>query len=159
MPSEGAEQAMPTLRERIETDYKAALKAGERRRVDTLRLVKAALQGVAIEKRKDTLDDREVIQVLGQQAKQRHETIDAAKQGNRDDILTQATEELAILSGYLPEPLSEQALKQLIEEAVQSVGPNRGQIMKHVMGKAAGAADGKLVSQLVGDRLKQTSGA
>ena len=146
---------MPTLTERVEADYKVALKAGERLRVDTLRLLKAAIQRVAIDKRKDTLDDQEVVQVLSQQAKQRRETIEAVKQTSRQDVLTQATQELAILNSYLPEPLSAQTVAQLIEEAIQSVGANQGQIMKYVMSKAAGAADGKQVSQLVGERLKK----
>ncbi len=148
---------MATLTERLESDYKIALKAGERLRVDTLRLVKAGIQRVAIDKRKDALDDAEVIQVLVQQAKQRRETIDSAKQANRQDVLTQATEELTILNNYLPQQLTPEALKQLVEEAIASVGSNQGQVMKYVMGKAAGAADGKVVSQLVGERLKRGS--
>ena len=146
---------MATLTERLEADYKTALKASERLRVDTLRMVKAAAQRVAIDKRKATLDDQELIQVLAQQAKQRRETIESAKQGSRQDVLTQATSELAILTSYLPQPISEEALKQLIEEAVASVGPSQGQIMKYVMSKAPGSADGKLVSRLVGERLQR----
>ena len=146
---------MATLTERIEADYKTAFKAGERLRVDTLRLIKAAIQRVSIEKRKDTLDDAEIIQVLNQQAKQRRETLEAAKKGGRQDVLDQAAQELAILNSYLPQQLSAEALKPLIDEAVQAVGANQGQIMKFVMQKAAGAADGKLVSQLVAERLNQ----
>ena len=149
---------MATLTERIEADYKTAFKAREQRRVDTLRLVKAAIQRVAIEKRKETLDDAEITQVLNQQAKQRRETLEAAKQGGRQDILDQSAEELAILSSYLPQQLSTEALKQLVDEAVKTVGANQGQIMKFVMQKAAGAADGKTVSQLVAERLKQGTG-
>jgi len=110
---------------------------------------------VSIEKRKDTLDDAEIIQVLNQQAKQRRETLEAAKKGGRQDVLDQAAQELAILNSYLPQQLSAEALKQLIDEAIQAVGANQGQIMKFVMQKAAGAADGKLVSQLVAERLNQ----
>ena len=150
---------MATLTERLESDYKAALKAGERLRVDTLRLIKAGMQRAAIEKRKDALDDQEIIQVLIQQAKQRRETIESAKGTNRQDVSTQATQELAILNSYLPQQLSSDALKALIEEAIATVGSNQGQIMKHVMGKAAGVADGKLVSQLVGERLKKGANA
>ena len=72
----------------------------------------------------------------------------------RQDVLTQATEELGLLTAYLPQQLSPEAVKQLVEEAVAAVGTNQGQIMKYVMGKAAGAADGKMVSQIVGERLK-----
>ena len=146
---------MATLTTRLEDDYKIALKAGERLRVDTLRLIKAAIQRVAIDKRKDALDDAEILQVLAQQAKQRRETMESAKNTSRQDIFTQATQELALLNSYLPQQLSTEAVKQLIEDAVAAVGTNQGQIMKHVMGKAAGTADGKLVSQLVGERLKK----
>jgi uncharacterized protein YqeY len=147
---------MPTLSERFEADYKTALKAGERLRVATLRMLKAAMERVASEKRKDTLDDAEIIPVLNQQAKQRRETAEAAKKAGRQDILSSTEAELAILASYLPQALSPDAIKQFINEAVAAVGTNQGQIMKFVMGKAAGAADGKIVSQLVAERLKQS---
>mgnify|MGYP001587168397 CR=1 FL=1 len=145
--------------ERFESDYKAAMKAGERLRIDTIRLLKAGVQRVAIEKRKETLEDQEVIQVLSQQAKQRQETIESAKQSNRQDVLAQATEELKILRSYLPAPLSQEAMQQLIEDAIKTVGANQGQIMKHVMSKAAGTVEGKVVGQLVAERLKKVSDA
>ena len=148
---------MGTLTQRLEADYKTALKAGEQLRVDTLRLVKAGIQRSAIDKRKEALDDPEIIQVLQQQAKQRRETIDSAKQTSRQDVVKQATEELAILTSYLPQQLSENAVKQLVDEAIKAVGTNQGQVMKHVMGQAAGRADGKLVNQLVTARLKQAA--
>jgi hypothetical protein len=143
-----------SLLERIEADYKTALKAGERLRVDTLRLVKAGVQREAIQLRKERLDDPEVLRVLGQQAKQKRETMEAAKQGGRQDVLGQATQELAILNTYLPQALSEDAIRRLIDEAIGSLGAQQGPVMKYVMGKAAGAADGRLVSQLVAQRLK-----
>ena len=146
-----------TLTERLEADYKTAMKVGERLRIDTLRLIKASIQRVAIDKRKPSLDDAEVIQVVAQQAKQRRETIDSAKHTNRQDVVAQSTEELAILNTYLPQQLSADAITQLIDEAMKAVGPQQGPIMKYVMAKAAGAADGKLVSQLVGERLKRVS--
>jgi uncharacterized protein YqeY len=148
---------MATLTERLEADYKTALKAREQLRVDTLRLIKAAIQRAAIDKRKDTLDDAEIVPLLAQQVKQRRETLESAKQGGRQDIAAQAEHELAIINSYLPQQLPEEALKSLIEEALKASGPNQGLIMKYVMGKAAGAADGKLVSQLVAQRLKQGS--
>ena len=148
---------MATLIERLETDYKTALKAGERLRVDTIRLIKAGIQRAAIDKRKDTLEESEVIQVLAQQAKQRRETIDSAKQTSRQDVFAQATAELDILNGYLPPQLTPEALKQLVDEAIKAVGANQGPIMKYVMSKAAGSADGKLVSQLVAERLKHAA--
>ena len=148
---------MPTLTERLETDYKTALKAQDRRRVDAIRMIKADIQRVAIEQRRDSLEDKDVIHVITKQAKQRRETLDAAKQSGRKDIETQTAEELAILNAYLPTQLAPDQLKALIDEAVKTVGANQGQVMKFVMGKAAGAADGKVVSQLVAERLKQAA--
>ncbi len=149
---------MPSLLERLETDYKTALKSGERLRVDTIRLIKAAIQRTVIEKRKATLDEGEITQVLSQQAKQRRETIEAAKQAGREDILTQTSEELAILNSYLPQQLSEEALRQLIDEAIKTFGATTpGSLIKQVLSQAAGGADGKRVSQLVNERLKQAS--
>jgi len=144
---------MATLTERLDADYKTALKAGERLKVDTLRMIKAGMQRAAMDKRKEVLTDDEVLQVLAQQAKQRKETIAASQ--SRKDVLDQANQELVILHAYLPQQLSTEQLGKLIEEAVASVGLNQGQIMKYVMAKAAGAADGKAVSQLVGERMKK----
>jgi len=150
---------MATLTERLETDYKTALKAKERLRVDTLRLIKAETQRMAIDKKSEALSDEEVIQVLTKQVKQRRETLEAAKQGGRQEMVDQTNQELSILEVYLPNALSPEAIQQLIEEAISSVGTNQGQIMKFVMGKAAGAADGKAVSQLVNARLKKPKDA
>jgi uncharacterized protein YqeY len=146
---------MPTLIERIEADYKTAMKAGDRVRIDALRLIKAGVQRVAIEKRQPQLDDQGVAQVITQQAKQRRETIESAKSAGRQDILTQAEAELALLTAYLPQQLSEEALRKLVEEAVGVAGPSQGPVMKYVMSKAAGAAEGKLVSRLVAERLSK----
>ncbi len=144
-----------SLWDRIGTEYLAAYKAGDRVRVDTLRLVKAALEKVSIEKRKDRLDDAEILQVLTQQAKQRRETLEAVKASGREDIIAQTNQELAILTAYLAQPMSDDALGTLIEEAFQTAGQNQGQVMKYVMGKAGGAVDGKRVSQLVAQRLSK----
>ena len=145
------------MQERIEADYKTAMKAGDRLRVDALRLIKAEIQKAAIEKRVDQLPDADIVPVLSRQAKQRQETIDAAKKANRQDIVDQTLKELDILKAYLPQALSAEALKQMIDEAMKTAGANQGQIMKAVMAKAAGAADGKVVSQLVAERLKQAA--
>ena len=145
---------MPTLTERLDTDYKTALKAGQRLRVDTVRMIKAAIQRVAMEKRKDTLTDPEVVQIVSQQAKQRHETLAAAEKAGRQDMVDQAKAELAMLQEYLPAQLTPDAIKALVEEAIKEVGLNQGLIMKAVMAKTAGAADGKVVSQMVAERLK-----
>ena len=150
---------MGQLAARLEQDYKIAFKAQERLRIDTLRLIKAALQKVQIDKHKDVLDDPEVVQVLSQQAKQRQETIDAAAKSSRAEILAQAQQELAIITAYLPARLSDEAIGALVDEAIKAVGANQGQIMKHVMSKASGSVDGKQVSQIVAQRLSAKGAA
>ena len=92
---------MSTLTERLEADYKTAMKAQDRLRIDTIRMVKAAIQRVAIDKRTDVLSDPDVITVLNQQAKQRRETLEAGQKNGREDIASQASAELKILAGYL----------------------------------------------------------
>ncbi len=151
---------MPTLHERIEANYadayKQSLKHGQRQReAGILRMVKAELQKVAIDKRTEKLADADVLPVLSKQAKQLQEALDAATKANRPELVAQAMEELDIVKTYLPQALSADAVKALIEDAIKTVGTNQGQIMKAVMAKAAGAADGKMVSQLVAERLKQ----
>ncbi len=146
------------LFEQIDADYKLALKAGDRLRVDALRMIKADVQRVTIDQKTDRLDDAGIQQVLARQVKQRRETLEAAKQSNRQDILTRTTEELAILTAYLPTPLPEAELARLIDEAVAAVGSQQRQVMKYVMSKAAGAADGATVSRLVASRLKASGG-
>ena len=146
---------MTSLLERLNDDYKTAMKSGQRRRVDTIRMAKAAMQRAAMDKRKEQLDDQEILHVLANQAKLRRETIESAKQAGRQDVVQEANEELAILATYLPQPISDEAVRQLIEEAIQQVGPSQGPVMKFVMGKAGGTVDGKLVSQLVSQRLQR----
>ena len=145
---------MNTLKERIDAEYKTAFKAGERLKIDVLRLIKADVQRVEIDKKSDAVADADLVQILNRQAKQRQEMIDAATKGGRAEMAAQAEQELTIIKSYLPKSLSTEELTALINEAVTAVGTNQGLVMKHVMGKAAGAADGKLVSQLVSARLK-----
>ena len=118
-------------------------------------LQEAGIQREAIERRTETLDDVAVMQVIAQQAKQRRETLESVKTANRADVTARTTAELALLSAYLPEPLSEEALRAFIEEAVSAVGMNQGPIIKYVLGKAGGACEGRRVSQLVAERLSR----
>lgn len=148
---------MAILVERLEADYQTAMKAGDRPRVATLRLMKAGLAKTAIDKRKPSLDDQEALEVIAHQAKQCRETIESAKRANREDILAQATMELAIVTSYLPPPLSEEDITRLIDEAIASVGKQHGSVMKQVMAQTKGRADGAVVSRLVAERLNSVT--
>ena len=134
-----------------------AMKARDELRVSTLRMIKAALGAQAIQKGKDSLDDAESIDVLGKMLKQREESIVAFEKGNRPDLADKERKEAEILKTYLPEQLSEAELKAIVESVVKELGVSGpqalGAVMKAVMPKVAGRADGKMLNQLVRQAL------
>jgi len=145
------------LEERIFNDYKQAMKNKDAIRSSTLSFLRAELANLLIEKRKKNLDDNEVINAIKKQIKQHQDSIEQFKQGSRQDLVDKETKELEILKSYLPEELSQEEIKKVIEEAVletQASSPkDMGKVMKVVLSKIAGRADGKLVSDLVRARL------
>lgn len=147
------------LTERIDHDLIAAQKAREARRVSTLRMLKAGLMNLAIEKRQPSLDDGDVTALLQRQVKQRRESIAAYQQGGRQDLVQQEQEELAILEQYLPKQLDDGELRQTIKQHITAVGAqgmaDMGKVMKAVMAAVQGRADGSKVSALVKECLQQ----
>ncbi|MFH0739351.1 MAG: GatB/YqeY domain-containing protein [Candidatus Omnitrophota bacterium] len=145
------------LEEKILNDYKEAMKSQDKIRSSTLSFLRAELMNVAIAKKKKTLDDNEVIAVIKKQVKQRQDSIEQFKQGNRQDLVAKEEAELRILKSYLPPELSDEEVKKIIEEAMASTAAvglkDMGKVMKEVTDKVAGRADGKLVSELVKARL------
>jgi uncharacterized protein YqeY len=149
-----------TLEERILDDMKTAMKAGNKAAVETLRLLRAQLKDSRIDKRAD-LTDREVEQVIATAAKRRKESIKLFKQGQRDDLVQKEQEELEIILAYLPEQLSEDTLKELIEQKVRALNVSGdkdiGLVMKAVMPEVKGKADGTLVQKMVRELLTPKS--
>jgi uncharacterized protein YqeY len=138
-----------------------AMKARDEAKVSTLRMIKAALGAQAIQKGKDKLDDAESIDVLGKLLKQREESIEAFTKGNRPELAEKERKEAEILKGYLPAQMSEAELKSIVEAAVKELGVSGpqalGAVMKAVMPKVAGRADGKTLNQLVRQTLGGSS--
>jgi uncharacterized protein YqeY len=149
-----------TLEERILDDMKTAMKVGNKAAVETLRLLRAQLKDSRIDKRAD-LTDREVEQVIATAAKRRKESIKLFKQGQRDDLVQKEQEELEIILAYLPEQLSEDTLKELIEQKVRALNVSGdkdiGLVMKAVMPEVKGKADGTLVQKMVRELLTPKS--
>jgi len=145
------------LEEKIFNDYKQALKNKETIRSSTLSFLRSEIGNALIEKRKKNLDDAEVISIIKKQIKQHQDSIEQFKKGNRQDLVDKETRELEILKSYLPEELSVEEVKKIVEEAIretQAAEPkDMGKVMKVVLAKIAGKADGKLVSELVKARL------
>lgn len=146
-----------TLEERILNDYKEAMKAKDAVRSSALSFLRAQMMNAAIEKRKKNLEDAEAIAVIKKQIKQRQDSIEQFTKGNRMDLVGKEAAELDLLRSYLPPELGEDEIKKIIEDAVTALGASTikdmGKVMKEVQAKVAGQADGKLVSELVKQRL------
>ena len=148
---------MASLKERITDDMKTAMRAGEKDRLATIRLVLAAVKQIEVDER-IALDDARMLSVLEKLAKQRKESIAQFESGGRADLVAKETAELAIIQSYLPAQLSAGELDALIAEAIASTGAttikDMGKVMGVVKSKAAGRAD----MGAVGARIKQKLG-
>lgn len=148
---------MSTLLEQVDGDLKDAMKAKDSIKVSALRMLKSAQKNAAIDKRKDHLDESELLALIGKLIKQRQDSIAEFKRGNRPDLVEREEAEIRVLSAYLPSALSDAELESLINEAIREVGASKradmGKVMKIVLAKAAGRADGGLVSQKVSAKL------
>jgi uncharacterized protein YqeY len=151
-----------TLKERIDSELVSALKARDQRRVDVLRMVKSKILEKEVDLRSGKgrdyqLNDEETLSILSSYAKQRKQSIESYEQGGRQDLADGEKAELAIVEEYLPQQLSDEKLQQLVTDAIAESGAtsvrDMGQVMKLVLARAAGAADGKRVSELVRAKL------
>ena len=147
-----------SITERIAEELKQAQKKGDQVKLSTLRMLKSELKYKEIEKGKPLTEEDE-IQVLSTSAKKRQDSITQFKQGNRPDLVAQEESELKVVQSYLPEQLSEQDLHNLVEEAIREVEAKAksdlGKVMKSLMPKVKGRADGKLVNQIVASQLEK----
>lgn len=149
------------LEEKILNDYKEAMKSRETLRSSVLSFLRADMLNQATAKKKDKLDDAEIIVVIKKQIKQRQDSIEQFTKGLRLEMAEKEKKELEMLKVYLPPELSAEQIKVLIEEAIIATGSSSmkdmGRLMKEVTAKTAGSADGKLVSDLVRQRLSTPS--
>jgi len=146
------------LEERLETEFKAALKERDKLKLSTLRLLKADMNNVKFEHNKKVLTDGEITKIIQRQIKQRKDSIEQFEKGKRQDLAEKEKKEMDILSGYMPEQLPEKELKKIIEDTAKELEATSkdkmGQVMKAVMEKVKGRADGKKISQIVSGMLK-----
>ncbi|MBI3317851.1 MAG: GatB/YqeY domain-containing protein [Candidatus Omnitrophica bacterium] len=147
-----------TLFEKIQEDLKTAMKARDELKVSTLRGLKAAAMNQAIALKKQLLEEPEVMDVIQKLLKQRQESIEAFTKGNRPDLASKESKEAEILRTYLPAQMDEAELKAIIQAALKELGasgtPALGQVMKAVLPKVKGRAEGKRVNELVVQLLK-----
>lgn len=147
-----------TLKERIEQDFKQAMKAKESLRLSCLRMVKSAVTMKEFEAKVKSLDDAGVMAVLNSLAKKAQESIEQFEKGGRPELAQKEKDELLIIRSYLPAALGEAELSGLVDEAIRESGAvgakDMGKVMKALMPKVAGRADGKVLSALVQKKLQ-----
>jgi uncharacterized protein YqeY len=145
-----------SLKERLSSELKDSLKSGDRLKLSTIRLIMASLKNREIEKR-GSLSEEEIIDLLVSLSKQRKESIEEFKKGGRQDLVDKETEELKIIESYLPQQLTPEEIKKIIGETITETGASGskdiGKVMKVLMPKVKGRADGKLVNEMVKELL------
>jgi len=141
---------------RLEDELAAAMKARDAARRDALRLILSSLRAAEKELQRPLHDDEE-LQVLQRERKRRLESIEAFRSGGREEQAAVEEAELAVLEQFMPEPLSEDELERIVDDAIAEVGATSirdlGRVMADVMPQVAGRADGSSVSQLVREKL------
>ncbi|MBP1148503.1 MULTISPECIES: GatB/YqeY domain-containing protein [Methylocaldum] len=140
---------MSVLKERLQADMKAAMKAGEKDRLGVIRLIMAAIKQREVDERIQ-LDDAQVLAVLDKMVKQRRESITQFQSAGRDDLVAAEQAELGVIQEYLPQALSEEEVESLIKEALAESGASgvgdMGKVMAVLKPKMQGRADMSMVS-------------
>jgi len=142
----------------LQQDIQNSLKKGDSLRVSTLRMVLSAIRNAGIAKygaqADESITEQDIQDVFKKQVKQHKESIEAYQKGNRQDLVTAEQQELDILNEFLPEELSDEAVKALLVPIVESGETNMGLLMKQGMSAVQGKADGKRVSSLLKELLQ-----
>lgn len=145
------------IREKIMNDMKTAMREKDQVRLDAIRFLQAAIKNREIEVRPNAITADDVLAVLKKLVKQRKESIEQYQAANRQDLVDKEASELKIIETYLPAQLSKEQIEavvaQVIAETKASTIKDMGPVMKAVMAKTGGAADNKLVSELIRAKL------
>jgi uncharacterized protein YqeY len=145
-----------SLEERLVEEMKQAMKSNDKLRLSTIRMIRSALKNKEIELRKK-LEDEEVVKVIQVMVRKGEESVEQFQTGGRMDLVEKEKKELDILKYFLPQPLSQEEILKIIDQSIQETQASSlkdiGKVMKSVMPKIGGKADGKLINQLVKERL------
>lgn len=148
------------LKEKLSDDLKAAMRAKDEVRLRTIRSLRAALMEKEIEERKGgegSLTEEQELSVLQKQAKQRRDSIDQYEEADREDLAAKEREELTVIEDYLPRQLSDEEIRQAVEEVIVSTGASSradmGKVMGASMQKLRGRAEGRKVQQIAQELL------
>ncbi len=146
-----------SLNQQLFDDMKKAMRAKDKIRLNTLRMLRAQIKNREIETGSELSED-DILQLLSKAEKMRKEAIALYRQGDRENLAAQEETELAVIRGYLPERLSEDELCALVDEAVTRIGAegmrDMGKVMGILMPEVRGRADGQIVNRLVKEHLQ-----
>jgi len=146
------------IREKLTADMKEAMKAKDQVRLETIRFLQAAIKNREIELRPDAISQDEVLGVVKKMVKQRKESIEQYQTAGRQDLVDKEKTELKILETYLPAQMSKEQIEKLVTEAIAELKAtsikDMGPVMKSVIAKSQGAADNKLVSEVIKSKLQ-----
>ena len=148
-----------SLEEKINGDYVVAMKARDQERSSCLNFLRAQIKNIKIDKRIETVPDEEVLAVIKKQIKQRLDSIKQFTDGGRPELAAKEASEMGILKSYLPEEMSIESLKAIVDAVIKETGANSikdmGKVMKEVLTKVAGRADNQTVGALVKEYLSK----
>ena len=145
-----------SLEERLVEEMKQAMKSNDKLRLSTIRMIRSGVKNKEIDLRKK-LEDEEIERVIQVMVRKGEESVEQFQTGGRTDLVEKEKKEIEILKSFLPQPLSQEELLKIIDQSIQETQASSpkdiGKVMKSVMPKVAGKADGKLINQLVKERL------
>lgn len=145
------------IRDQIMADVKAAMIAKEATKLSALRMLQAAIKNREIELRPNAITSDDVMGVVKKLVKQRKESIDQYQQAGRQDLVDQEVTELKVLEAYLPAQLSREQIEKLVGEVITALNAktvkDMGPVMKEVIARSGGAADNKVVSEVIKSKL------
>jgi uncharacterized protein YqeY len=148
---------MSELMQRLQGDYKAALRARDERKVTTLRLLFSRAKNAAIEARVEEVDETTLLSLIQKEVKQREDSITQFEAGRRADLVANETAERDILRAYLPAELSDEEIRAVIRRVIAETGAQGkagiGKVMRPIMAELKGRVDGSRVNRLVAEEL------
>ncbi|MBL0388358.1 GatB/YqeY domain-containing protein [Tumebacillus sp. ITR2] len=146
-----------SLTERLTNDMKQAMKDKDKVRLSVIRMIRTAMKNLEINEQRE-LSDEDVINVMNRELKQRRDSLQAFEAGGRQDLVEEATAEIQVLMDYLPQQLTEDEIRAIVQETIAATGAaskaDMGKLMGALMPKVKGRADGKLVNQVVTQELQ-----
>jgi uncharacterized protein YqeY len=145
-----------SLEERLVEEMKQAMKSSDKLRLSTIRMVRSALKNKEIDLRKK-LEDEDIVKVIQVMVRKGEDSVEQFQAGGRVDLVEKEKAEIEILKSFLPQPLSQEEILKIIDQSIQETQASSlkdiGKVMKSVMPRIGGKADGKLINQLVKERL------